>query len=301
MGSKPSKAKHATSYKRQQKNGARLPSITLTADSKTSIEKHSIPVEAKAVAIPRIPQDIVNEILDHLAADTDFASLQSCLLVSKRWVPSCRRHIFHTTHFNSNNIDKWLDTFLVPEESPARYVRDIRIWVGGSGRVPESFFKYTPWFTNVEKISLLGHGGIPPLQEPSLWKFPQSVTSLTINTSVVTLVRIQDIIAQLPNLDDLSLSGYLIPVDGKELLGIGTVLRGVFGGALLLRHECADRDVINMLLEIPTGLHFTDVDIRCMSECFPATVLLAEACAKTLVRLSYMATFFGKSRSSFLT
>jgi len=194
-------------------------------------------------------------------------------------------------------MDKWLDTFPVLEESPARHIRDIRIWVGGSDRVSESFFKYTPWFTNVEKISLLGHGGIPLSQEPSLWKFPRSVISLTINTSVVTLIRIRDIMAQLPNLDDLSLSGYLIPVDRKELLGIGTVSRGRFGGALLLRHECADRDVMSMLLDIPTGLHFTEVDIRCMSECFPSAVPLVEACGKTLVRLSYMATFFGKPLS----
>jgi len=55
--------------------------------------------------------------------------------------------------------------------------------------------------------------------------------------------------AQLPNFD-LSLAGYLIPVSKEELPGIGMVLRGRFGGRLLLRDECAHKDVINMLLEI---------------------------------------------------
>ena len=297
MGSKTSKARRPTSYKHQTRNGARGPPTTPTIDSKTSTTNRPIPqVEVKTIIVPRVPQDIVNEILDHLAADLDFASLQSCLLVSRLWVPSCRRHLFHTTHFTSRDMDKWLDTFPVLEDSPARHVRDIRIWVGGSDRVPETFFEYTPWFTNVERISLLGHGGIPPLRKPSLWKFPQSVTSLTINTSVVTLVRIRDIMALLPNLDDLSLSGYLIPVDRKELVGIGTSLRGKFGGRLLLREECADRDAMGMLLEIPTELRFTEAHIRCPGESFPLTVALVEACSKTLVKLTYMATFHGKSR-----
>ena len=267
-------------------------------DLKTSPTMALIPqAEVKTVIIPKVPYDIVKEILDHLAADLDFASLQSCLLVSKQWVPLCRRHLFHTTHFTSRDIDKWLKTFPLLEESPARHVRDIRIWVGGPDRVPEMFFKYSPWFTNVERISLLGHGGILPLQEPSLWRFPQSVTSLTINTSVVTLVRIRDIMALFPNLDDLSLSGYLIPVDGGELLGIGTALRGKFRGKLLLRDECADKDVMNMLLEIPTELCFTEVQIRCTGGCLLPTVMLVGACGKTLVKLSYTVTFHGESHS----
>jgi len=39
----------------------------------------------------------------------------------------------------------------------------------------------------------------------------QSATFSTMNTDVVTLVQIRDIMAYLPNLDDLSLSGYLVP------------------------------------------------------------------------------------------
>jgi len=72
-------------------------------------------------------------------------------------------------------------------------------------------------------------------------------------------------------------------------------LRGRFGGKLLLRNECADRNVMNMLLEVTSGLRFTRVHIRCTNECLPTTVRLVEACSKTIVKLSYMVTFHGKS------
>ena len=55
-----------------------------------------------------------------------------------------------------------------------------------------------------------------------------------MNTDVVALVQIRDIMAHLPNLDDLSLLGYLVAVDRNMLPGIGRVLSGRFGGRLQL-------------------------------------------------------------------
>jgi len=187
--------------------------------------------------------------------------------------------------------------FPLPEESPAHHVRELRVWIGGYSRVPEKFFKYTPWFVNAERMFLLGNGGVPPLRTPSLWRLPQSVTSLTVNTSVVTFVQIRDIMAKLPNLDDLSLSGYPIPDPRRALVGTGTALKGRFGGKLLLRNDCADNDVMNMLLEIASGLRFTAVHIRCEGECLLTAIRLVEACSKTLVKLSFMITYHGKYHS----
>ena len=91
--------------------------------SKTEL-RTSVKTESVVVPIaPRIPPEIVNEILGHL--DTDWKSLRSCSLVSKSWVPSCRRHIFHTTVIGLEGTARWLKRFPVPEESPARHVRDL--------------------------------------------------------------------------------------------------------------------------------------------------------------------------------
>ena len=87
---------------------------------------------------------------------------------------------------------------------------------------------------------------------------------------------------------DLSLSGTLPAMDVTELLGIGTGVRGRFGGRSILSGEYADEDLVNMLLEIPSGLRFTEVRIRCAPDDLLSAVRTAEACSKTLVKLSHM-------------
>ena len=254
-------------------------------------------MEVNTPITPRIPQEIIDEILGHLAVPTnpDFGSLRSCALVSKSWVQSCQRHLFHTVLFSARDMNRWLEVFPVKEESPANHVKDLRVWIGGYDCVPERFFEYTSWFANVKKVALTGNGRDSVLRVPSLWRLPQSVRSLIMNTDVVTLVQIRDIMAHLPNLDDLSLSGSLTAVDRDVLSGIGTTLKGRFGGRLQLSGGCAGEDVNNMLLEIPTGLNFADVMIHCTHECFPSTVRLAESCGRTLMSLSYTASPYSKS------
>ena len=251
--------------------------------SRSSKAKRPTPVETRADFTPRTPQEIVDEILDHLAADSDHRSLRLCALVSKSWVPSCRRHLFHTILFTMRDMAQWLETFPVPEKSPAHYIRDLRMSTGGYDSSPEKFFEYTPWFRNVERVTLLGDGR----WIPTLWRLPHSVTSLTINTDEAAFAQIQGIMTHLPNLDDLSLSGSPVPVDRRTLAGIGTTLNGRFGGQLRLLKGLVDKDIMNMLLEVPTGLHFTEMEVCGTNECLLPTVRLAEACAKTLVKFSY--------------
>lgn len=54
----------------------------------------------------------------------------------------------------------------------------------------------------------------------------------------------------------------------------------------------ASEGVMNILLEVPTGLRFTEVDIRGRGYCLLSAVTLTEACCKTLVKLSYTVSFF---------
>jgi len=297
MDSNTSKTKHPTPYERQTGSGARLPSITPAMDSKTSTMERLIPVETRTI-IPRVPQEIADEILDHLRAGSDSTTLQACAIVSKSWALSSRRHLFHTILFTSRGMGRWLKTFPVPEESPAHHTRRLRVRIVGDRHgVPEEFFQYTRWFTNAKELTLLGFGVFPPLRTPSLWKLPQSITSLTVRTDVLTPTQIRDIMEQLPNLDDLSLSGSHNPVDRSALPGIGTTSKGRFGGRLLLRNECPYNDVVDMLLGIPSKLQFTEVDI-CCPEYLLSTVRLAEACGSALVKLSYTITLHRKSYSS---
>ena len=262
--------------------------------SKTSNTERPIAMETETTVIPRIPQEVVDEILDYLALDSDSKSLRPCALVSKPWVPSCRRHLFHTIVFTSKAAAGWLKMFPDPEESPVNYVRDLRFALGAHSGAPRKFFEYIPCFTNVERMAWLGHGRFRLSWIPLLGKLPQSLTSLTIETDTATLTQIQDILVQLPKLNDLSLSVFLGMAERNALPGMGTVLRGRFGGKLRLFNGHADRDVINMLLEVPTGLHFTEVHVRGTHESFLSTVRLTEVCGRTLVRLSYAVSILGK-------
>ena len=175
----------------------------------------------------------------------------------------------------------------MPEESPACHVRDLNVEIGWIVPVPDEFFEYTPQFTNAESISLLGHMTPPSSLRPSSWKLPRFITSLTVNASVFTLLQVRDVMAQLPNLDDLTLMGSFVKVDRRELPGIGKAVKGRFGGKLKLGGDFVCEDVVNMLFVIPTGLHFTEAIFHCTPECLPSAVGIAEACCKTLVKLSY--------------
>jgi len=73
--------------------------------------------------------------------------------------------------------------------------------------------------------------------------------------NVCTLVEIRDVMARLPNLDNLSLLGSPVRVDEDIFLEVGTTLGGRFGGKLVLRPTLSAKDFMNMSLEIPTGFH----------------------------------------------
>ena len=281
MGSRSSKA-------RQQS----IPAATETA---------TVPVVSRTPQDPRIPNEILDEILNHLIADSGSSgdSLRSCSLVSKSWVPPCRRHLFHTIIFSSEDVAKWLKTFPVPEESPAHYVKDLRFLLGGHYGAPEKFSKHTPWFINVEKIALTMNTTSPPPRTSFPARLPQSVTSLTIKAggSGVDLMQMRDIMARLPNLNDLKLSGPFVvwSKSKKRLPGLGTVLRGRFCGELQIRNGHTNEYIVDMLLEVPTGLHFTKLHVHADCACLLQTVRLAEACCETLVNLLFScAIYFGK-------
>jgi len=283
MGSKVSKAKRPTF--------AKTKAVTIPI-----IPQDKVPIIVQDT-ISMIPHDIIIEIFDHLASDSDLRSLQACALVSKPWVQPCRYHLFHTVIFTPASAREWLKMFPVQEASPAYHVRDLCLQIGEEYPIPEKFFECIPWFTDASRMTLSGYGGFPleyggfsPLREPSFWKIPRSVTSLTINTGAVTLVQVRDIMAQLPNLNDLELSGYLAEVDRGKLPGIGTILKGRFGGRLMLRE--ASEDIINMLLEIPSGLRFVELEIHCARNRLPSAIRLSEANGATLVKLSYTANFY---------
>jgi len=251
--------------------------------------------EAETAVIPRTPQEVINEILGHLAADSDLGTLRSCALVSKSWVPSCRPHLFRTVTFGWADMERWLKTFPVPEDSPAHLVRDLGIRIERGVDTPKAF-EYTPWFTNVERVTLSAQHGWPLYIDP-YWRLPQSTISLTIDVDVIDLAGLVNLMTGLPNLDNLSLSGTFL-LNRFLPLEAETDPRGRFGGRLRLIGGLADETLMETLLDIPTGLRFTEVEIRCTRNSLLPTVRLVEGCSQTLVKLSYTISLYSKYHSS---
>lgn len=236
----------------------------------------------------RVPQEIIDEILDRLFMRFGMYPLRRCCRVAKSWVPSCRRYIFYTIAFTPTNMARWLRDFPVPEESPSHHVKVLRFRLGGKKTVPARFFEYIQWFKNVEEVVLRGDGRRWSSWIPSLVGLSQSVTSLTVDTRI-DLEQVWDLMqrVQLPNLDDLCLSGLFDMAEEHNLLGVEVALTGKFRGRLELTNRRTHEDIVAVLLGIPTGLHFTEVDIHVYRESLLPIVRLVEACKGTLVKLRY--------------
>ena len=299
-------------FKRTRRKSAERSSSQLNnlpyMDSETTEETHPAPAETTTIAVPTIsglPQDLIDEILNHLSSGkkSNFKlSLQSCALISKSWLVPCRRHLFRTILFTWRRVGAWLEMFPAPEKSPAYYVKELRFWSPGwRFGAPETFFDYIPWFTNATLISWRGEAELRPfLRILSLGSLSQSVTSLTVEMSTISVLQIRDVIARLHNLDDLKLTGSLVALDdGFRLRELGLPLRGKFRGQLTLLKEHVDGDIVDMLLDIPTGLHFTELHIHGAKQNLYSAVRLSEACGKNLTKLTYALDDYGKSTSSF--
>ena len=246
---------------------------------------------------PRVPQELVDQVLDHLADDT--ATLQSCSLVAKSWIYPSRRHLFNSIFLTVNDITKWNTTFPNPEDSPAGHVRDLSFCFIQPD-VGINFADRFLYFSNVQKLTLIGRTAADPGFISGLGQLPPSIRSVDITFSKILTVHIISMMQQLPNLENLSLMstdwGGLIPP------GTGKLLQARLSGKLRLRRQLANRDLLNMLMEIPTGPRFAEVEIRdARMDCFPATLKLVRACQDTLTKLHFSILVLGTSPPSLYT
>ena len=240
---------------------------------------------------PRVPQELVDEILDHLAKDT--ATLHSCSLVAKSWIYPSRRHLFNILFLTANDITKWNNTFPNPEDSPAGHVKDLSFCFIQSN-APINFAGRMPYFFNVQQLTLIGRVATDPSFISALGPLPPTIRSVDITFSKVLTAHIVSVVRQLPNLDNLSLTS--TEWSGAIPTGTGKLIQARLSGKLRLRRKLAHCDILNMLMEVPTGPQFAEVEIRDASmTCFPASLKLVRACRDTLTKLHFSTLVQGSS------
>lgn len=230
--------------------------------------------------IPYLPPELFEEIVDHLADDP--ASLRRCAIAAKTFAPSCRRHLFRRVVFRPHNLPAWKATFPDPQTSPASYAREMRIHI--SSEAPIRLSEYMRYFSNVRDLTLIGgrcenHDWIL-----SLGRLPRSIRSLTMKFAAITNAQVFEIMEQLPDLDDLSLSAF----KGAGLTPeAGEILKGRYSGKLdLLLMDEFHAGIVRSLLNAPEGLGFRSIKALCNTEDdFPVYVDLVASCQDTLVDL----------------
>ena len=144
--------------------------------------------------------------------------------------------------------------------------------------------EYMPYFSHVRDLTLIGGRCETRDWIPSIGRLPPSIRSLTMKFAFVTNAQVLEIMEQLPDLDDLSLSTF----KGAGLTPeAGQILRGRYSGKLdLLLMEDFHAGIVRSLLKAPEGLGFKSIKALCNAgDDFPVYVDLVASCRDTLVNL----------------
>ena len=235
-----------------------------------------------------LPPEIIDLIVDYLYDESN--TLKACGVVSKSWVPRTRKHLFAHVLFNSHgSTESWRELFPDSSSSPAHCahsltIRSVPAIMTMSTALIRSFchvvkFKVDTWVCDDtdEWVPLHLFGGFPP-----------TLKSLSLSCHSVPLPRIFDLICSLPLLEDLALEyqGLKSDIKGWDTHPTSPKLTGS------LDLSCENPSVIQGLLDLPDGLHFSEITISCLVENAELTMDLLSMCSDNLESLcvEYMNT-----------
>ena len=241
---------------------------------------------------PKLPQELVDEILDHLAEDT--RTLRSCSLVAKSWISPSRRHLFSTLVLNPEGILEWNKTFPNPEDSPAGHVR--QLFIPFQTNVPINFADRMPYFSNVQQLCFTSLYASVPSSISALGPLPPTIRSVGFTLSTIPIADFISVIQQLPNLDDLSF--WIASLTGEVSAVLRKPIQKRLGGKLLINGGSLV-DILDTLTEIPPGPKFVEVEIHSILPPYlPAVFKFVRACQDTLTKLHIITLGEGRSLHS---
>jgi hypothetical protein len=229
-----------------------------------------------------LPPEILDLVVDHLCGEP--ATLRVCCLVSKSWVPRSRRHLFAHVVFKQSFIESWLKVFPDPSNSPAHHTRTL--WIRGLPALATLFrnawvcvpfhhivsLNVETFRSNDDEISLAPLRGLSP-----------ALKSLYITFSSMPLSEVFGLICSFPSLEDLilisdsddhSTEEWSIPSSSPK-----------FTGTLHLGMRHVIRSTVHRLLDLPFGLHFSEITVNCIHGDADSAARLVSRCSDTLKSL----------------
>jgi len=223
-----------------------------------------------------LPPEILDLIIDHLLRRP--ATLKTCCIVSKSWVPRIRRHLFACVAFCDlkSHVELWKKAFPDPSNSPTHHTYTHSIH--GSSGITTADAGVDGWIrtfrnvvhlqlTNMDLASLIPFYGLSP-----------TLRSLSLNFT--TASGVFGLVCSFPLPEDLAFGAFFTmrAVDGWNIPSTSPKLTGTLD---LSTFEEA-RLVIRRLLDLPGGLCFSKINAPFFSENAEALTDLVSRCSDTL-------------------
>ena len=206
-----------------------------------------------------LPPEIFDLIIDHLHDEP--ATLKACCLVSKSWVARSRTHIFAQVTFDptGSSVRSWMKAFPDPSSSPAHHTRSLRIH--NLGTLPANICAWICSFRHIQELSVDHIGWEEPrgFSYVPLHGLSHTLKSLHLSTSLdTTTTEVMYLICSFPLLEDLSL--HSTHEGDTDRWAVRQTLPKLSGS---LRLKGKNRSIIRQLLELPGGLHFSEIRVLC--------------------------------------
>ena len=231
-----------------------------------------------------LPPEIFDLIIDHLHDDA--IALRACCFVSKSWVPRTQRYLFaHIKFTTESSLESWMRTFPDPSNSPAHHVRTLSIrGIEVFASVNADGYVWLRSFNNTETL----------FANPAVWDTARGITlaplrglsptlkSLHLFRSSIPLPDILDLICSFPLLEDLVVGSIGIE-SGAHKWDLPQTSPKLTGS---LRLTGQNRILSRKLMDLPDGLHFSKVLVRCTIEDAALAMELVTRCYDTLESLT---------------
>ena len=226
-----------------------------------------------------LPPEILDLIVDHLRNEP--AALKACCLVSKSWIPRTRNHLFARVTFDTSklHVELWKKTFPDPPNSPAHHTRKLTVYGIPVVNVPGT--DVGGWIQTFHNVV---HLELSHLNRASLIPFHGSlpaVRSLRLNYSTTDVF---DLVCSFLLLEDLALVA-LYPESDTDEWNIPSTSPNLTG-SLSLWMFGKTRYAVPQLLDLPGGLHFSEISAMFFNTEVDLVVGLVSRCSDTLESLS---------------
>ena len=226
-----------------------------------------------------LPPELFDLVVDHL--DDEPATLKTCCVVSKSWIPRARKHLFACVEFQASraHIALWKKAFPDPSNSPAHHTRNLSVY--GFQTITAADAGAGGWirtFCNVVHLELAR------MNRPSLLPFCGLLTTVRSLSLIHTPIEVFDLVCSFPLLENLTLvalfptsdeDGWNAPMTPPKLTG--TLDLKMFGKA---------RPVAHKLLDLPGGLHFSEINATFFDDDAKSVTDLVSGCSETLESLT---------------